>query len=154
MKRATSRVMLEAVRRSGYRMTSQRKKVFDFLESQGESHPSASQVFAKLRSADPAISVSTVYNTLKTLVGLGLLKVLEFDSSENRYEVNLEPHINLVCKACGTISDFTGALLTDPAGLDAGGAFKVSDLRAEYYGICGECRTAAGPDSGAVASLG
>lgn len=86
------------------------------------------------------MSLATVYNTLETLVKLGLIKIIDFDAMDNRHETNLNPHINLICSGCGKIQDFEYGppLHTDLVKKRAG--FEVKDYRMEYYGTCAECR--------------
>ena len=75
-----------------------------------DSHPSARQVFQEAKKGYPGLSLATVYNTLETLVKLGLLKVMDFQATDNRHETNLHPHINLICTVCGKIQDFEKGL--------------------------------------------
>ena len=131
--------MEKALRAAGRRLTRQRKAILDFLSST-DSHPSARQVYQEAEKNCPGLSLATVYNTLDTLVKVGILKVLDFDSTDNRHETNLTPHINLICTLCGKIQDFEegSAPQTERVRADAG--FEVQDCRMEYYGTCAECR--------------
>ena len=130
--------MEKALRAAGCRLTRQRGAILDFLTST-ESHPSARQVLREAGKNCPGLSLATVYNTLDTLVKVGILKVLDFDSMDNRHETNLRPHINLICSLCGKIQDFEedSTLYTERVKKRAG--FEVRDYRMEYYGICSEC---------------
>ena len=130
-----------AFRDSGYRLTRQREKVFEVLAkaSREGRHPSARQVLQELKSKDEDISVATVYNTMGSLVRLGLIKVIEFESGDNRYETNLEPHVNLICSDCGSIQDLhVGPSIHTECARERLG-FVVTDFRLEYYGRCAEC---------------
>jgi len=133
--------MEKSLRAAGCRLTRQRRAILDFLTST-DSHPSARQVFQKAEKNCPGLSLATVYNTLDTLVKVGILKVLDFDSMDNRHETNLALHINLICTLCGKIQDFEegSTLYTERVKKQAG--FEVRDYRMEYYGICSECRAA------------
>lgn len=130
--------MEKALRVAGCRLTRQRAAILDFLTST-DSHPSARHVFREAEKHCPGLSLATVYNTLDTLVRVGILKVLDFDSMDNRHETNLALHINLICTLCGKIQDFEegATLYTEKVRKRAG--FEVRDYRMEYYGICSEC---------------
>lgn len=129
----------EAFRAAGCRITRQRKAILDYLAST-DAHPSARQVFQEAKKGYPGLSLATVYNTLETLVRLGLLKVMDFQATDNRHETNLHPHINLICTVCGKIQDFEKGLHLHMDTVKKKLGFEVQDYRMEYYGVCAECR--------------
>ncbi len=131
--------MEKALRVAGCRLTRQRRAILDFLSST-DTHPSARQVFRESEKNCPGLSLATVYNTLDKLIKVGILKVLDFDSMDNRHETNLTFHINLICTLCGKIQDFEegSTLYTEKVKKRVG--FEVRGYRMEYYGICSECR--------------
>ncbi len=87
------------------------------------------------------MSLATVYNTLATLVELGLLKELEFEAEDNRYDTNVSPHINLVCTSCGEISDFERRPPVSSDEIRKALGFETTGIRMEYQGICARCRS-------------
>jgi Fe2+ or Zn2+ uptake regulation protein len=104
-------------------------------------HPSARQIYSGLAGRGVRLSLATVYNTLSRLVGLGMLRELQFDESYNRYDTNLETHLNLVCTTCGAITDCRGA---PPVGADEileQLGFETFTFRLEYHGVCATCRS-------------
>ncbi|MCK7508310.1 MAG: transcriptional repressor [Desulfobacterales bacterium] len=58
-------------------------------------------IYKEARKKAKRVSLSTVYATLKDFSESGLIRQLEFDRMENRYDGNLSEHINLICKRCG-----------------------------------------------------
>jgi Fe2+ or Zn2+ uptake regulation protein len=85
--------------------------------------------------------LSTVYATLGEFFLQGIIKNLEFDRMENRCEVNLEEHINLVCSRCGKIKDYYIPPSVKPKDIAREEGFTVTDARMEYYGYCRDCVT-------------
>ena len=131
--------MLRAFKNAGYRLTRQREAVCGYLEGLNGDHPSARQIFDGLKKDCRELSVATVYNTMGTLVNLGMIKIIEFEAGDNRYETNLDPHVNLICQTCGKIDDlFVGLDVHVRCALEKSD-FRVSDCRVEYYGRCSEC---------------
>jgi Fur family transcriptional regulator, peroxide stress response regulator len=59
---------------------------------------------------------------------------------ENRYEWNLEEHINLICERCSKILDYQATPAVDKREVAKKTGFSVTDTRLEYYGLCRECR--------------
>ena len=55
-------------------------------------HPSANDVFMRVRGRLPNISLATVYNCLEALVEHGLVKQVNFERGSSRYCPNLEAH--------------------------------------------------------------
>jgi len=86
-----------------------------------------------------SVSLSTVYATLKEFSEKGLIKSLEFDRRENRYDGNLSEHINLICKQCGAILDYNLPATVEPKDIARKSGFVVTEARMEYYGHCRDC---------------
>ena len=135
--------MEEVLRRAGFRLTPHRLAIVNYLAST-EDHPSARMIYEAVRLSQPGLSRATVYNTLGILVRLGQIKVLEFDL-ENRHEMNMGLHINLICTVCGNIQDLEESLPSSPEALLSEHGFLVLDHRLEYYGVCEECRASGHP---------
>lgn len=131
--------MIESLREKGLKVTSQRLAVIDVLIEQRFLHPSAARVFAEATGRGYRLSLSTVYATLREFSRHGLIRTLEFDQMENRYELNLEEHINLICERCGRIRDYPVSLAVSEETLLAHMGFRVRRTRMEYYGCCREC---------------
>jgi Fur family peroxide stress response transcriptional regulator len=138
--------MEKALRKAGYRITRQRRAILNYLATT-HAHPSAQQVFLAAKKDCPGISLATVYNTLETLAGMGLIKVMDFQARDNRHETNLAPHINLICTECDKIQDFEEGSTLHGSEVKQKYGFEVEDFRLEYYGICSECGGQASNDS-------
>ena len=130
--------VISKLQRAGIRLTPQRRAILDYLAST-DIHPSAHQIFQEVQKAHPDISLATIYNTLKRLEGLGLVKMLEVEP-DNRWETNLNEHINLICTICGKIQDMEGSLTINSAEVLNRFGFQVLDSRMEYHGVCSACR--------------
>jgi len=60
----------------------------------------------------------------------------------------VEPHINLLCTACGDILDlYVGSLIHVRCAMEERG-FSVEDFRLEYYGRCASCAGVDGRPAG------
>ena len=93
---------IDILRQSGLRCTPQRVAILREVFSR--RHPTAYEVFESVRRHFPTIGLATVYNTLRTMTERGLVAELPF-SSEMRFDANMAPHANLVCRNCGRIED-------------------------------------------------
>jgi Fur family peroxide stress response transcriptional regulator len=86
--------MEEKFREYGIKITPQRRELIKKLKEFENSHPSFNDVYKAVKSTYPNISSSTVYENLKLLVELGIIRSFHY-KGEIRYEMNCEPHINL-----------------------------------------------------------
>ena len=89
---------------SGLRSTPQREVVFDVLLKKRD-HPTADEVYARVRSEMPTISLATVYNCLETLVQCHLVRAVNFERGPTRYCPNLHPHAHFHDEQTGATHD-------------------------------------------------
>jgi len=136
---ATRNLFAEAFRQAGRRITRQRMLIFAYLEI-CNTHPSARQIFDDLVRELPTLSLATVYSTLRSLVELDLINELDFEALDNRYDTRVEPHLNLVCTGCGSISDRDQQLPVAPDRILREHGFATTGFRFEYRGLCAACR--------------
>jgi len=130
--------LVTSLREKGYKLTPQRLEIIKMI-SRDRSHPGAMDILQKVRQKAPKISMSTVYYTLDMLKKEGLIRELEFYDRDNRYDVNVENHINLICRKCGKIEDFTEAVPFSSGMIEAQTGFRPVGMRFEYYGYCKSC---------------
>ncbi len=110
---------------SGLRTTPQRELVYDVLLAKRD-HPTADEVFARVKPELPGISLATVYNCLETLVQCDLVRAVNFERGPTRYCPNLRPHAHFHDEATGQTHDidlppvlFAKLKAELPAGFDA-----------------------------------
>jgi Fe2+ or Zn2+ uptake regulation protein len=89
---------------SGLRMTRQRQEVYRIL-MQERNHPTANDVFMRVKDILPSISLATVYNCLEALVQHGIIRQVNFDRESSRYCPNLSQHGHFHDAATGKIHD-------------------------------------------------
>lgn len=70
-----------------------------------EEHPSADQVWAKVRTRFPMLSRATVYNTLNLFVTKGLLRELVLAEGRVVFDPKLDSHHHFIDEATGMIHD-------------------------------------------------
>ena len=132
---------LSVLRKTGLRATPQRMAIWDYLITSDE-HPSAIEIFTRLKPQFPSLSLATVYNTLDVLVGMGLVNALgSIGDDRVHFDANLEPHVNLVCRVCHKVVDTDAACVEDlEAELRLKTGYQVEGSRILYFGICPECQ--------------
>jgi Fur family transcriptional regulator, peroxide stress response regulator len=136
--RDIEQTLISSLQDKGYKLTPQRREIIRLL-SRSKSHPGAMEILRNVRKIVPRISMSTVYYTLDMMKKEGLIRELEYYDMENRYEINVSDHINLVCTRCRKITDFTGNVPSLSKAVEKETGFKSASMRFEYYGICRNC---------------
>ena len=140
-----SQTLSQSLKQAGLRLTPQRIAICDLLAN-SHAHPSAQMVFEQLAPDFPSLSLTTVYNTLETLVELGLVNELgSVGDSGVRYDADTEPHINLACTNCGIVIDLPSEHLhehlthiEDDVAQQSG--YALLGRRVLYYGLCQDCQ--------------
>jgi Fur family peroxide stress response transcriptional regulator len=89
---------------TGLRSTPQREVVYQVILGKRD-HPTAEEVFARVKALMPTISLATVYNGLDALVQCGLIKQVNFVREPTRYCPNLHEHAHFHDEANKEIHD-------------------------------------------------
>lgn len=87
-----------------FRFTRQRREVYDALLGKRD-HPTAVEVFLRVKDQMPTISLATVYNCLETLTQCGLVRQVNLDRAPSRYCPNNKEHAHFHCEDCGKVVD-------------------------------------------------
>ena len=114
----------------------QRLKVLEYL-TQNQCHPTVDQIYTDLQKDISTLSKTTVYNTLKILIEVGLVSIIAIEDNESRYDIMTENHGHFKCESCGKIFDFNIEL--DYLKFRDLNDFKINDQNVYFKGICPKC---------------
>jgi Fur family transcriptional regulator, peroxide stress response regulator len=129
----------DACKKAGLRLTHQRLEVYREL-AQSTDHPSAENLHQRLRRKIPTISLDTVYRTLATLAGHGLINKVDTIESQARFEATIERHHHLICSTCKEIIDFQWRSIdVAPLPEEIKGWGRIDNKNVVVYGICSKC---------------
>lgn len=132
--------LLERVRERGLKLTPQRIAILRELAGD-PTHPTAQELFERLKPSLPTMSFATVYNTLDALASAGLCAALSLSPGAARFDPNMEAHHHAVCDRCGLIRDIavpTSASEPSPAVPPVPG-FAVRSVEKIFRGLCSDC---------------
>ncbi len=117
------------------RMTRQRKVILEELRGT-DTHPTADEIYERVRLKLPRISLGTVYRNLQTLVSDGQVRTLS-SGGRMRYDGALHDHCHVRCAVCGVVGDVPAREITgQPC---QSGDFRILGYKIEFVGICPEC---------------
>ncbi len=120
------------------RRTPQKQAIIAFLETT-TAHPSAEMIHEALLPRFPSMSLSTVYNTLRTLRREGRIHEVAADPSRTRFDPDLKPHHHLICLDCRKITDIHRPFEIALSPGERNG-FEISRSQVNFFGYCSDCR--------------
>jgi len=130
----------EACRRYGLKATHQRTEIYREL-AQTQEHPDAETIYDRVRTRIPAISLDTVYRTLRLLEERGIISRVGYHGESARFDANTDRHHHFICTKCGFVGDVYDEDLNDlraPKGVGTMG--RVDSVHVELRGVCRNCQ--------------
>lgn len=130
----------EVCRRYGVKATHQRSEIYRELASTNE-HPDVETIYRRIRERIPAISLDTVYRTLRLLETKGLIARVGSLGERTRFDADTDRHHHFVCTECGFIGDiYNEAWDTFRAPRDLRSMGTVNSIHVEARGLCKACQ--------------
>ena len=126
-----------------YRMTHQRRVILEAVKSSGD-HPTADEIYEKVRKTLPRVSMGTVYRNLDILSSTGVIKKLEPDHPQMRFDWETADHYHITCVRCGRIEDIPVASSDNPLeslenALGNLTKYGIFGHKLEFVGLCRRC---------------
>lgn len=113
----------------------QRLKILSYLAFK-RNHPTVEQIFNELVDDIPTLSKTTVYNSLNLFIQAGLVKPLNIEDHETRYDYDTSDHGHFKCIECGTIKDFSLKIDIDN---DSMSGCEILEKNVYCKGYCARC---------------
>jgi Fe2+ or Zn2+ uptake regulation protein len=123
-------------RAEGLKVTPQRQAIFGIMY-RSPGHMTASAVYQEARAEMETISLKTVYETLHSLVALGLVRQLDLGTGQVLFDSSVTAHHHLVCNRCGRTEDVE--LDVEPLSDAQRRGFVVLDTEVVARGLCPRC---------------
>jgi len=122
-----------------HRRTKQRQLVLAVVRVSGD-HPTAAQVYQRVRRRDPRVAYATIYNALRWWVARGELREFTFGNAAARYDRNRDRHDHAICTKCGRLEDLVVSLpkrVLKQAQRQT--SFSITSHHVQLLGICSCC---------------
>src|SRR5512136_30841 len=108
------------------------------------SHPTADEIYERVRKRLPRISMGTVYRNLDVLSSCGLIHRLEPGLPQMRFDSVTHDHYHVTCMQCGKIEDAPietsdNALKNLENALGRLTKHGIFGHKLEFVGLCKEC---------------
>ena len=125
---------MEPVRRH----SKKREAIWQAL-SNCKEHPSAEQIYAKLKPEYPDLSLGTVYRNLALFREEGDIISVATVAGQERFDAYTVPHAHFICQNCNAVIDVETPLAADAfANIPLPGAAREFSLT--FYGVCDNCK--------------
>jgi Fur family peroxide stress response transcriptional regulator len=120
----------------------QRERIYETIRS-SKTHPTAQEVYDRLKKEMPSLSLGNVYRNIAILLEEERIQGGEFGSGTVRYDAVTDAHYHFVCESCGRVSDFAMPPqheLTAEARRHS--PHRVAGHTIRFFGVCADCAAA------------
>jgi Fur family ferric uptake transcriptional regulator len=135
----TSGELEQQLRNAALRVTRPRVAVLAAVHER--PHADTDSIIALARAELGGVSHQAVYDVLRALTAVGLVRCIQPQGSVARYEARVgDNHHHVVCRSCGDIADVDCAVGEAPcltASDDAG--YTIEEAEVVYWGQCSAC---------------
>lgn len=130
---------LAVLRGSVLRVTRPRLAVLEAVRT--HPHSDTESLIGAVRRGLPEVSHQAVYDCLRALTEVGLLRRIQPAGSVARYESRVgDNHHHVVCRSCGSIADVDCAVGEAPCLTPADDhGFVIDKAEVTYWGTCPDC---------------
>ncbi len=141
----TATALKSELNERGWRLTPQRETILQiFQDLQKGNHLSAEDLYNLLHDQGHAISLSTIYRTLKLMARMGILRELELAEGHKHYEINQPSphhHHHLICVKCNKTIEFKNdAILKTGTRTAQKEGYQLLDCQLMIHAICPACQ--------------
>jgi Fur family peroxide stress response transcriptional regulator len=122
-------------------LTIQRKAIFEVVQH-AHDHPTAADVIERLRGKGFNFAYGTVYNSLRYLTDVGLIRELKLGEAVSRYDARTEEHQHIVCIKCGRVDEVLTELPNEWLQRVAQETnYRIEHAQVVLEGVCEQCAT-------------
>jgi len=118
------------------KVTPQRLEILKYLDDH-RTHPTVDEIYTSLKKNNPALSKTTVYNSVDVLKQNDIIQLIHTDGSEQRYDYRNDMHHHFLCRRCGGIIDID--IVCPNIGKTLVDGHKVETVEGYFRGICKTC---------------
>ena len=117
------------------RLTNQKKAILDYLKSV-KTHPTAEEIYQKVKKKLPRISRGTVYRILNNLKKKN--QIQEIITEVSHFDADISSHTHFICQECGKIIDLFDKMPNlKNKKIKVG---KIKNYQIIFYGVCKKCK--------------
>lgn len=119
------------------KVTPQRVAIVEELYKNG--HMNIDDLYKKLLSKFPSVSLATIYKNINAMVEKVFLSEVKIPNSKSVYELVKAEHAHLACSCCGHIEDIILDASTILEQIPKISSFKINSTNIVLSGLCSKC---------------
>ncbi|ADD67952.1 ferric uptake regulator, Fur family [Denitrovibrio acetiphilus DSM 12809] len=127
----------DKLREKGLRATAQRLMICREIDKAG--HIEIESLYESLKKQIPSLSIATIYKNMHSLAEKEIITEVNVSGKKTMYELNIDPHIHLVCSECGNIEDIPFDTIKLVSNIKELSDRKISECKLTTVGICSKC---------------
>lgn len=117
----------------------QRESLLAALKS-SPTHPTAEELYARLKADNQGLSLATVYRNLNQLAANGMVLKIPVPGAADRFDATLKEHFHLICRQCGSVTDIPADYVSvDGPGVRQNTGCELKGYDLIMYGVCKVC---------------
>jgi len=122
------------------RRSAKRDAILRLLQSGALDHPTADEVYRRMRRYYPSISLGTVYRNLNEMSEGGVIAKISSPAEPDHFDQTLIPHLHFKCSRCKKVFDVNSSrpLSGTSASLQNKG-FVIENISISISGLCPTC---------------
>ena len=133
--------LIDRVREQGGKATSQRILIWTTL-SEDRTHPTAEDLYRRLKPLLPSLSMTTLYNVLNELVEWGEIRRFDTGDGHIHFDPDTSGHAELVCMRCYAVIDAPQGSVPEHAVPENVAGYAIVSHSEQYFGYCPLCQEA------------
>ena len=126
-----------SVRMETARRQSRKRDAIQALLLASYDHPSAEEIYRRLKPDYPDLSLGTVYRNLTLFKEEGKAMCVANVAGQERFDGRTHPHAHYVCERCGRVDDVPLAFPEELLSGEMPGS--VNSWALTFYGVCRDC---------------
>jgi Fur family peroxide stress response transcriptional regulator len=127
------------VRQQGGKVTPQRLAIWQALTND-KTHPTAEDLYERLRETMSTLSLATLYHVLNELVEWGEVRRFDTGDGHTHFDPDTRPHAELVCLRCHTVIDAPKTAYTAVTLPSELAGYHIVTRSEQYFGYCPACQ--------------
>lgn len=105
------------------------------------THPTAEQLYGRVKEDNPSISLGTVYRNLNLLAQSNLIRKIDGLHNTAHFDHNIMDHYHFTCLNCGDVFDIPCDIARDiQTKAEKASGFKITEHEIVLKGFCKKCR--------------
>lgn len=132
------------LKKVGYSLTPQRYEIIKIL-SESKNHPTATDIYNKVKMVYPMVSLNTIYKNLTMLTSMREAREIKTLQNAVHFDGDISSHGHIICENCGKITDALlntddlNRFLKSDINIAFNEGYHIRGYSIEFYGLCGGC---------------